>query len=80
MIDRFDHVAYDGYARETQAMFKQLFTAVSQMVEDNCSAARASSLAQAKLEEAYMWVGKAIRDDQISRNYETKLEENRRNS
>ncbi len=39
---------------------------------------RAASLVRTKLEEAYMWVGKAIRDEQIARNGSAPLQEGRK--
>jgi len=36
---------------------------------------RAKALAITKLEEVYMWIGKAIRDDQIKRNGSAELQE-----
>lgn len=41
---------------------------------------RAKALALTKLEEVYMWIGKAIRDDQIERNGSAELQEERNNS
>ena len=41
---------------------------------------RSASLALTKLEEAYMWIGKQIRDDQIARNEHYELQEERVNS
>jgi hypothetical protein len=40
---------------------------------------RAKALALTKLEEVYMWIGKAIRDDQLSRNGTAELQEERNN-
>jgi len=39
---------------------------------------RAKALAITKLEEVYMWIGKAIRDDQIKRNGSAELQEERK--
>ena len=41
---------------------------------------RTVALALTKLEECYMWIGKAIRDDQIERNGSAELQEERTNS
>ena len=40
---------------------------------------RAKSLALTKLEECYMWIGKAIRDAQMKRNGGAELQEERKN-
>jgi hypothetical protein len=78
-MSRFDYVKYDDRAMKTQEHFKQAFIELEGMVE--ClPAGRAKSLILTKLEEAYMWVGKAIRDEQLSRNFATELQEERTNS
>lgn len=78
-MSRFDYVKYDGLAQITQADFKDEFGKLESMVE--ClNSPRAKALVLTKLEEAYMWVGKAIRDDQILRNTHTELQEMRNNS
>lgn len=69
MIDRFEYVQYDEKASALQSAFKDKFKCLEAMVEDFFDPKlRASALALTKLEEAYMWVGKAIRDRQIGRN------------
>jgi hypothetical protein len=40
---------------------------------------RAKSLALTKLEECYMWIGKAVRDLQITSNGTAELQEERKN-
>lgn len=63
---RFDYIKYDERATNTQRSFKAIFqdleAALTMLPEG-----RAKSLVLTKLEEAYMWVGKAIRDEQVSR-------------
>jgi hypothetical protein len=76
MSNRFDYVKYDGIAYDLQAGFKDLFQTVEFEV-DKLAPGRAKALIYTKLEEAYMWVGKAIRDEQIDRNKMTELQENR---
>ncbi len=65
-MSRLDYVKYDEKAQVIQAAFKADFETVLERVEllKDC---RAKSLVLTKLEEAYMWVGKAIRDDQLQR-------------
>lgn len=66
-MNRFDYVKYDESAISNQETFKQQFKTLESLVETNLLSPRAKALALTKLEEAYMWVGKAIRDDQIAR-------------
>jgi hypothetical protein len=67
MTNRFDYVSYDEEAIKTQSQFKELFIEIDKYV-DCLENGRAKSLALTKIEEAYMWIGKAIRDEQIERN------------
>lgn len=79
-MSRFDYVKYDEGASDMQAMFKNKFQELDGMVERHLFSGRERSLVHTKLEEAYMWVGKSIRDDQIIRNKKTTLQEERTNS
>ena len=63
---RFSYVKYDTQATAQQAKFKQAFENLEIMI-DSLAAGRSKSLVLTKLEEAYMWIGKSIRDDQIER-------------
>lgn len=78
MAGRFDYVAYDEQAQAFQTAFKSLFSEVEQRIE-LLSPGRAKALALTAIEEAYMWVGKAIRDEQIARNGSAPLQEGRKN-
>lgn len=62
---RFDYVRYDDEAVRQQNAFKQVFGGLDAML-GALPDGRAKSLALTKLEEAYMWVGKAIRDEQVA--------------
>ena len=62
--DRFSYVRYDEISMAMQEDFKAKFIELEEMVLDRVMPGRAQSLVFTKLEEAYMWVGKAIRDDQ----------------
>lgn len=77
---RFDYVAYDGLASNLQADLKNTCQGIEKFIELNLKSPRAKALAITKLEEFYMWTGKAIRDDQITRNGSAELQESRCNS
>lgn len=66
MSQRFSDVKYDEKATELQEAFKGSFERLELMGADLLEG-RAKSLFLTALEEAYMWVGKAIRDEQITR-------------
>jgi hypothetical protein len=66
MAGRFDYIKYDEHAQLEQAKLKTLFLALEEKVEE-LQAGRPKALALTAIEEAYMWVGKAIRDEQINR-------------
>lgn len=76
---RFDYVKYDEVATALQGQFKTAFQALEGAVA-TLNSPRAVALATTKLEEAYMWVGKAIRDDQVARCGGAELQEGRNNS
>lgn len=81
-MSRFNYVKYDEDAAEVQAAFKKVFEHLEGAINEIPieTAGRAKALALTKLEECYMWVGKAIRDDQIDRNKQTELQEERNDS
>ena len=72
---RFDYVKYDELATSTQAEFKRMFQNLEGFADAILKHGRAKALVLTKLEEAYMWVGKAIRDDQITRHGIAPLQE-----
>ena len=78
-MNRFDYVAYDEEAKKAQSQFKAIFAEVEKYI-DCLENGRAKSLALTSLEECYMWLGKAIRDEQIARNSDTMLQEDRSDS
>lgn len=65
MTTRFDYVKYDerGLAQQTTA--KTYFVGLENWLATALKDGRAKALVMTKLEEAYMWVGKAIRDEQV---------------
>lgn len=74
-VSRFDYVRYDDLAAATQAAFKAKVTELEALIEASfppgppatAAYGRAKALALTKLEEVYMWLGKAIRDDQVAK-------------
>lgn len=76
MSGSFDYVKYDHDSQEKQSDFKFRFEQLEEQVKRHPKG-RAQALALTKLEEAYMWVGKMIRDEQIQRNGNTELQESR---
>ncbi len=77
MSTRFDYVKYDDQALAQQTCAKSYFLALDAWLSTALQDSRAKSLVFTKLEEAYMWVGKAIRDEQVKRNAATELQESR---
>lgn len=77
-MSRFDYVKYDHQAITDQAALKDAFETVEYIAE-RLTNGRAKALVMTKLEEAYMWCGKAIRDEQIARNGSAELQEGRNN-
>lgn len=64
-MTRFDYIRYDEYHAKIQSDFKKMFESVESAI-DSFKDGRAKSLALTKLEECYMWIGKAIRDQQVA--------------
>jgi hypothetical protein len=64
MIGRFDYVRYDLDHSVMQQQFKDRVLELEAKIEE-LPGGRAKSLALTKLEECYMWIGKAVRDHQI---------------
>jgi len=77
-MSRFDYVAYDDVAVNTQMQAKRLCIDLERMI-DALADQRSKALALTKLEECYMWIGKAIRDDQIGRGVKIESQEERKN-
>lgn len=87
-MSRFDYVKYDEVAQARQNKVKALvgelesviaaIGRVGDAVSMDGQMNRSKALAVTKLEEFYMWVGKAIRDEQIVRNGSAELQEERK--
>lgn len=76
---RYDFVKYDEKAAGLSNKYKALFQELeAQLTLDLGPGKRSLATAMTKLEEAFMWVGKAVRDQQIERNATTELEEFKR--
>lgn len=77
-MSRFDYVKYDEQAMSQGAEAKAAAQNLEGLI-DKLQSPRAKALAHTKLEECYMWIGKAIRDDQIARGAPAPLQESRGN-
>lgn len=61
----FSYVKYDETSVNKQETAKAICEQLESFLNDQLNNGRAKSLAITKLEECYMWIGKAIRDEQI---------------
>lgn len=78
-MSRFDYVKYDAQAELAQTELKTAVVHREEVVEHQLPGpSRAKALILTKIEEAYMWMGKAIRDEQIARNGSAPLQEERK--
>lgn len=68
---RFSYVKYDDQSATKQENLKHLFEQVEELADLSLPEGRAKSLVMTHLEIAYMWTGKAIRDEQIARDSQT---------
>ena len=78
-MSRFDYVKYDEKSVAIQDLLKQQIQILEKCVDDNIQDPRSKALVMTKLEEAYMWMGKGVRNDQINRNGSAPLQEERKN-
>lgn len=77
-VGRFDYVKYDDKATAQQNGFKAACVQLEGQINkigstldplvDKAFCSRAKDKALSKLEEVYMWIGKAVRDEQVARN------------
>jgi hypothetical protein len=75
-MGRFDNVRYDEVSQNEQAFMKDQVEFMERRIA-TLKAPRYKALALTALEECYMWIGKAIRDDQIERSKNIELQEDR---
>ena len=66
-METFSYVKYDETSVNKQETAKAICEQLESFLNDSLNSGRAKHLAIAKLEECYMWIGKAIRDEQIER-------------
>lgn len=66
-VNRLDYIKYDQLSMNSQANFKAMFLEITKEMLEELPDGRSRDLALDRLEEAYCWVGKSIRDWQISR-------------
>jgi hypothetical protein len=71
MSRTFDYVKYDAVSIEKQEAFKKQFEQIESMAVLLLPDGRSRASLLTNLEVAYMWVGKAIRDEQIKRGAQT---------
>lgn len=64
---RFEYVQWDEESQRNSDHAKKVCDDVRAFIETNLKPSRESSLAMTKLEECFMWIGKAIRTDQQAR-------------
>lgn len=65
---RFDYVKYDEVAQVKSAGFKEKFQQIEELISGLMPGnyGRPVNNALTALEEAFMWCGKAIRDEQVA--------------
>lgn len=66
-MSRFDFIKYDDSSFYTSAICKDIFLKVETII-NTFPESREKDLVMTRLEEAFMWVGKCIRNEQIKRN------------
>lgn len=66
-MTRFDYVHFDNRSDNSSQGSKALCKALESFIEENLENSREKSSAITKLEECFMWIGKAIKVDQLKR-------------
>lgn len=66
-MSRFDYVQFDEKSKRLQEALKTMFDDIDKFVEHEFQESREKSLLMTGLEQAYMWTGKMIRNDQLKR-------------
>ncbi len=64
---RFDYITYDDQAAAFQLEMKTSFQLILKTLTESLCMSRERQLALTKLEETYVWVCKAVGEDQLQR-------------
>lgn len=64
-MSNFNYVKFDAKHQTLLQGFKDIVEDIEKIINAGLKSPRAKALALTKLEECYMWIGKAVRDDQI---------------
>ena len=73
-MSRFDFVMFDVKAAKDSAELKSRFQSLEARLDELIPVnGRSKCLAMTKLEEAFMWIGKALRDEVLSREGSTNV-------
>ncbi len=67
MTTRLDYLKWDDKSEKIQQSFKKFYQQIETMLDEELENSREKSLAITKMEESWMWVGKAIKVDQQKR-------------
>ena len=65
-MSRFNYVKYDQESVQKQEEAKKICENLETLIE-SLGVGRPQALALTALEETYMWIGKAVRDNQVKR-------------
>ncbi len=68
-MSRFDYIKYDDQSVRQQNIAKRMVEELEEFIEKihpTPKTSRAKALAITQLEQVYMWIGKAIRDEQLT--------------
>jgi hypothetical protein len=69
MLGKFELLPYDSSSQALSNSALQKVDDVRAFIETNIKPGREASLAMTKVEECFMWIGKAIRNDQYERQF-----------
>lgn len=67
MTTKLDYVKWDFQSEALQQSLKKFYQQIETMIDEELQESREKSLTLTKLEESWMWLGKAIKVDQEQR-------------
>ncbi len=62
---RFDSVQFDDIRKRELQVIKEAFERIDHLVDTHLKSSREKAIAYTKLEEAFMWINKALKQDQL---------------
>lgn len=66
-MGKFDSIQFDNHSQAVSETIKQRYKPLFDLIETSLQPSRERSLVLTKLEESFMWVNKALKEEQLKR-------------